>query len=168
MMGLSPIISLLKGKGSIMIRDRLLAVLTIMVGIIMYTETYTFARKASWQLVGPEVFPRVLIVIIVLLSLILLIQSFFTKHPETKKFELQEFLNKNGKSIIIFIIFGIYVFLLSRVHFIISTLLFLFTTQALLTGVKKSKLLIRNLIVTLVATFSIYIIFTNILSIWLP
>ncbi|MFZ7103029.1 MAG: tripartite tricarboxylate transporter TctB family protein [Peptococcaceae bacterium] len=151
-----------------MTKDRVLSIVTLMVCFIMYRETYQFAKKASWQLVGPQVFPRVVIIIIALLAVIILIQSFIYENSKKEKFDFRKFWGSYGKSVVIFFVFGLYVIFLPRIHFMAATIMFLVATQALLMGVKKRKALITNLAVTLIATFSVYTIFTNFLNIWLP
>jgi putative tricarboxylic transport membrane protein len=149
-------------------KDRILSISLLVFCLIMFMETFNFAEKSKMNIAGPEVYPRIVIASIAAFSVILLIRSFFSKADPAPRLEWKEFIKKYMNIILLFLFFGIYVFLLPNVGFIIATILFMFVSQALLMGVKKRKQLIVNICVTSVSTFFIYFIFTNFLSIWLP
>jgi putative tricarboxylic transport membrane protein len=149
-------------------KDRALSISLLIFCLIMYMETFNFAEKTNLQVAGPEVYPRIVLSIIAAFSIIVLIKSFFTKENTTAAFEWKGFLDEYGKIILLFLSFGIYVFLLATVGFIVATLLFMFVGQALLMGLKQPKPIIINICVTSVATFLVYFVFTDFLGIWLP
>jgi putative tricarboxylic transport membrane protein len=149
-------------------KDRALSICLLLFCLILYMETFNFAEKTSLQVAGPEAYPRIVLGIIAVFSLIVLVQSFLTKANPSAAFEWKGFLNKYGKIILLFLSFGIYVFLLSTVGFIIATLIFMFVGQALLMGLRQPKPVIINICVTSVATFLVYFVFTDFLGIWLP
>jgi len=149
-------------------KDRALSIILLLFCLIMYMETFNFAEKTKMQVAGPAVYPRIVIGIIAFLALIVLIQSFFAKTKNSEAFNWKNFKEKYSKVIILFILFGIYVYLLSVLGFILSTLLYMFISQALLMGFKQRKPIIINVCVTSVATFLVYFVFTDFLGIWLP
>jgi putative tricarboxylic transport membrane protein len=151
-------------------KDRILSICMLLFCTVMYMETFNFAEKTSIQVAGPAVYPRILLYVIAGFSIIILIRSFFTKASgdESTVFSWKGFLDKYKKIVLLFLFFGVYVFLLSNVGFIMATLLFMFASQALLMGLKKTKPVIINVCVTSVSTFLVYFVFTESLSILLP
>ncbi|MEC5423305.1 tripartite tricarboxylate transporter TctB family protein [Virgibacillus sp. C22-A2] len=154
-----------------MVKNRILSICTLIVCLVMYMETFKFGEKTSVQVVSPAAYPRFLLYFIAGFSIFILIQSFFTKTDKNQAivFNFKKFWNKYREIILLFLFFGFYVFLLSsNVGFIISTLLFMFASQALLMGLKRLKSVITNISVTTVLTFFVYFTFTEMLSIMLP
>jgi putative tricarboxylic transport membrane protein len=149
-------------------KDRILSISLLVFCLLMFMETFNFAEKSKMSIAGPEVYPRIVIASIAAFSVILLIRSFFSKANPTPRIGMKEFIKKYKKIILLFLFFGIYVFLLPNISFIFATILFMFVSQALLMGIKHRKQLMINVCVTSVSTFFIYFIFTNFLNIWLP
>lgn len=151
-------------------KDRILSICMLLICVIFYLETFNFPEKTSIQVAGPAAYPRVLLYAIAFFSIIILIKSFITKADgeDSTSFSWKEFLNKYKIIVLLFLFFGVYVFILSIVGFIVATLLFMFGSQALLMGLKKSKPVIINICVTLIATLSVYFVFTELLGILLP
>lgn len=150
-----------------MSNDRFLSIVLLVFCFIMYFETFNFAEKTEFQTIGPTVFPRAIIIFIAVMSVIHLLTTFKGK-TEKREFNREDFFLKYGKIIALFALFAVYVLALSLVGFIPATLLFLIVGQALLMGFKKRKIIISNLLVSVISTFTVYIIFTNFLAIWLP
>ncbi|MBM7570035.1 tripartite tricarboxylate transporter TctB family protein [Aquibacillus albus] len=151
-----------------MVQDRIFGISVLIFCLIMFMETFNFAEKTPWQIAGPAVFPRFIIAVIAVVTLVLLIKSFLQKSDRTSSFSWETFINKYGKTIILFALFGVYVVLLPILSFIIATLLFLIVGQAVLMGLKKPKTIVLNLSISVIMTFSVYLIFTHLLNIWLP
>lgn len=150
-----------------MSNDRSLSVVLLVFCSIMYFETFSFAEKTEFQTIGPTVFPRAIIIFIAVLAVINLLMT-FKKKTEKRQFNRDEFILNYGKVIAVFALFAVYVIALSLAGFIPATLLFLIVGQALLMGFKKPKIIISNLLVSFISTFTVHIIFTNFLAIWLP
>jgi putative tricarboxylic transport membrane protein len=154
-----------------MTKDRAFSLTVLIFVAVMYTETYNFPEKSNWEMFSTAFYPRILLGMIGVLSLIQLLRSFKVKPVQKKpSSESKEgtFWSKHGKIIGLFLIFGLYVFLLPIFGFILATILYLFTSQAILMGIRKPKLLAINSVVTLGTTGIVYQIFTNVLRVWLP
>src|SRR5690625_3291429 len=151
-----------------MLKDRIFSIVVIIVCIVMFLETFNFSTSSPYN-TGPELFPRIIILIVFLLSAALLIKSFFTKSEGRKTFiSLKEFIDHYGSTILFFISFLIYTILLPILGFIFATLLFMFFAQTILTGFKKKKLLLLNVVISSISTIGVYFTFTEVLSLWLP
>jgi putative tricarboxylic transport membrane protein len=154
-----------------MTKDRALAIAISLFVIVMYIESYNIAGKSDWQKFSSAFYPRVLLTIMTILAVILLIRSFVLgKHNEKirRSVDFKVFLEKYWKVILLFISFGIYVFILTRVGFVISSALYLFISQLILMGMKSRKSLFLNISITVIATLSIFFIFNYGLNVWLP
>lgn len=151
-----------------MSKDRVLAITLLLFVIVMFTETFNIAGKNSFQIYSSAFYPRILLAVIAALTVVLLITSFLgNKKGTRKKVEFKD-LEKYAKVVLLFVFFGIYISILPYLGFILSSTIYLFISQGILMGYRKVKTLILNVAVSLIATFSIYFIFNNLLNVWLP
>jgi putative tricarboxylic transport membrane protein len=148
-------------------KDRVFSISMLMLCVILYLETYNF-REGSTLRVAPETFPRIIIIVIFVLTLFNLIRSIITHKAEPLSIEQVVFFKRYGKVIVLFVFFGLYVYLMSKLNFVVAALIFMFASQAVFTGVWKMKPVVTNLITTFVSVYTIYFVFTNVLKIWLP
>ncbi|GGC76302.1 hypothetical protein GCM10007216_03570 [Thalassobacillus devorans] len=154
-----------------MTKDRSFALAVGVFIVIMYIESMRIPEKTSWQVYGSAFYPRILLGIMGVLALFLLINSFRnkkTKGSDNKFIDLPGFWKEYNEIIFLFVAFGVYVFILSRVGFILSTALYLFISMAILMGVKNKKDVMLNITVTVIATLSVFAIFNYGLNVWLP
>jgi putative tricarboxylic transport membrane protein len=152
-----------------MTKDRALSLALILFVGVMFAETFNFPEKSDWQMFSPAFYPRIILSIISVLTLILCIRSFKQAKPATEsKDRKSSFWKEYGKVILLFVIFAIYVILLQLIGFIMATILYLLASQAVLMGIKERKAWILNSSVSLIATFTVYFIFTDVLQVWLP
>lgn len=153
-----------------MVKDRVLSLSVIVFFVLMYLETFTFREKSTIDVVAPATYPRILIIIILLIALVIFIKTFTNKEQDkkrpTKDFKFS--LAKYKDVILLFLIFCIHIILFSKIGFVAASLFFLFFSQVLLKGIHKMRHLYVNLAVTISITFVIYYAFTNILNVVLP
>jgi putative tricarboxylic transport membrane protein len=153
-----------------MTKDRALSLALVLFIGVMFAETFNFPEKSDWQMYSPALYPRIILSIIGILTVILCFRSFkpTIKQTADHKDRKQNSRRAYGKIVWLFVFFGIYVILLQQLGFIIATILYLLCSQAILMGIRKPKAVILNSSVSLVATFTVYFIFTNVLQVWLP
>jgi len=153
-----------------MIKDRVLSISVIFVFILLYLETFNFKKATAAQIVGPAAYPRFLIYIILLLSTVVLINSFLKKKENNSSksiFYWGTFINKHKRIFLIFVFFGLFVFIMSKFNFIVASIFFLFSSQTLLMEFKIKNITL-NIFTSIVITLIVYLVFTNFLSIILP
>jgi len=154
---------------TLMTRDRFLAIVTLAMVAILLVESGSIASKTSWQPYGSSLFPQILLVITGLLATAILLKSFFkpskTSSPHRS---FKEVVVEKQKIILLFIIFGIYALALSYLGYLISTLLFMVATQALLLGIDSRKKWLINLGTSFTIVPLVFVVFRYGLNIWLP
>jgi putative tricarboxylic transport membrane protein len=153
-----------------MVKDRALALAIGLFIVVMFIESFKIAEKSNWQTHSSAFYPRVLLVLMGILAIILFMKTLTNKKKSEEKVKrsLKTLWLEYNKIFILFVCFGGYVFILTKVGFIVSTALYLFISQAVLTGLKDKKKILLNLTVTLISTFSIFVIFNYGLNVWLP
>lgn len=150
-------------------KDRFLATTTLLIVAILFYESGNIPEKASWQPHGSALFPNILLLIIAFFSAIIFVKSLIKDNPP--KINIKEALGVfNGKtrSIGLFILFGAYALLLPHLGYLIATLFFMLTSQALLMGINSVKKIITILLTSFIIVPAIYFIFRYGLKIWLP
>ncbi len=152
-----------------MTKDRVLGVILVLFIGIMYAQTFKFEEKAAWQVFSSALYPRVLLLLIAIPTIILLFKSFQPiRQKDDQQAEKTSFWPKYGTIILQFAFFGIYVYLLSLIGFIVATIIYLFASQANLMGIKKTKMILLNSSVSVVTPIVVYFVFTHFLKVWLP
>ena len=154
---------------TLMTKDRFLAIVTLAMVAILLVESGGIASKTSWQPYGSALFPQILLVVTGLLALAILLKSFF-KPPQdsSSRRSVKDVLLEKQKVILLFLIFGIYAAALSYLGYLISTLLFMVITQALLLGVDSRRKWLINLGTSFTIVPLVFVVFRYGLNIWLP
>lgn len=118
-----------------------------------------------------DFFPKIIIGIVALLSVILLVQSFIrlNKEKDSKlNLSIRHLIKENYKVILTFALFGIYVFALNTLGYFISSILFLYAIYYLLAPHKKMKHQWAVLLGIVSFTLLLLVIFQQFLSVFLP
>lgn len=152
-------------------RDIAFALGMLVLSGIFFVETFNF-REGSRFSVGPEVYSRYVLGVIIALSTILLVKSLLSRSTGSgitfSGSDIPSLLSKYWRTVAIFGTFAVYAYFLPVFGFPVVTAIFLTGLQLILTP----RLTARNLTVTLVialgATGFIYIIFTEVLHVFLP
>lgn len=154
---------------TLMTKDRFLAIVTLALVAILLVESGDIASKTSWQPYGSALFPQILLVVTGLLATAILLKSFFKpSKASSQRRSIKEILIEKNKVILLFVIFGIYAFALSYLGYLISTLLFMLATQALLLGIDSRKKWLINLGTSFTIVPLVFVVFRYGLNIWLP
>lgn len=134
----------------------------------------SFFIRESWKLRGaetlalsPALFPLIITVSLLVFSIILTVQAIRIKKTEDKTIDGNIIHGEESdiKSVVLFIgISFIYLLILSRVHFILSSILYLLSILLIL-GERRWKVFLPLAIITPVL---IFFIFTNLLDVLLP
>ncbi|MDR9440248.1 MAG: tripartite tricarboxylate transporter TctB family protein [Halomonas sp.] len=155
-------------------KDRALALAMLAMTGILLAETRNIAPPTSWQPYGSALFPQILLGIIAVLSLLLLLRTFFVP-PADRKAEpvrprrsLAAWTRHNGTVLSLFGLFGLYALLLPLLGYLPATLAFLLTSLALLLGIDTRRKWIINLAVSCTIAPLVYVIFRFVLNVWLP
>jgi len=138
-----------------------IVMICISISILLYAIFFLPGTSIQYD-IGPTVFPIVISILALILSSGLILITLKSDDSTL----LKELFNKDSfiKVLASIVIFSVYLFIISVLGFVISTLLFLYGYLSFL-GVKS---VIKCLLISIITTFSIYIIFNIIFSVQLP
>jgi len=119
--------------------------------------------------IGPAFYPRFLLLLIILLSLILILQCLLVYGRGKKREEIafRLWLKNYQPTLLSFFIFGLYVLLLPKLGFLLSTMLFVTALQWFL-GPPLWQRLPRSALLGLGTSFIAYLVFELYLRVLLP
>lgn len=139
--------------------DRVAGIAFLLIGILFFIESQKISDSAYGSSVGPKIFPMGLGLILTLLSIRLLYETFKYKTEDSTKDKLQ--YKK------FFIIFGsalLYAFFLEKIGYVVSTFLFLLIAFQTL---ERGKV-IYSIIISTVFSVGVYYMFSELLGGSLP
>ena len=136
----------------------------------MWVESGSIAPPTSWQPYGSALFPRILLVVIGIFSLLILVRSLLVKVPKRPgaKQLIGEWFQSRRTILALFLLFGLYAALLPVVGYIAATIGFLVTSLALLMGVDSRRKWLINLTLSCSLAIIIFVVFRYGLNVWLP
>ncbi|MCH4811781.1 tripartite tricarboxylate transporter TctB family protein [Vreelandella neptunia] len=151
-------------------KDRALALALLLIVAVMWMESGDIRPPTSWQPYGSALFPRILLVVIGLLSLLILVRSLLVKVPERPgaKQLITEWFQSRRTILALFLLFGLYAALLPVVGYIVATIGFLVTSLALLMGINTRRKWMINLTLSCTLAIVIFVVFRYGLNVWLP
>jgi hypothetical protein len=132
----------------------------------MYISSLGFKSGFTRGSVGADGFPKIIAVAILVLAVINLIRT-SKKKKITFEFSKEKFLEKYKPVLMILLIFAIYVFSMKYIGFIITTILFMFSTQWYLSD-RSKKNIPKIIILTLFISLGAYFFFTSYLTVVFP
>lgn len=147
-----------KDKGEFVI-----PIILIALSIFLYVNTYTF-KFTTYEKASPQMWPRGILVLLILTSLLLIGKILFSKSLEIIKVEEIKPKIKWGSMLGGVLILLLYIFLMKYLGYIISTLLFTLFAMILLGNRNKFQLFS----VPLLITAFIFLVFTHGMFIPLP
>jgi putative tricarboxylic transport membrane protein len=122
--------------------------------------------------IGPALYPRIILLLTILLSLILVIQGLVA--PQTDQTEKnkestssESWLKKYRPTLLAFLVFGLYVLLLPKLGYLLSTVMFVTALQWLL-GAPSLRRLPGSLVVGVGTSLATYVVFEKYLHVFLP
>lgn len=151
-------------------KDRALALALLLMVAVMWMASGDIRPPTSWQPYGSALFPRILLVVIGLLSLLILVRSLWVKVPEQPgaKQLLIEWFQRRRTILALFLLFGLYAAFLPVVGYILATIGFLVASLALLMGINTRRKWIINLTLSVTLALVIFVVFRYGLNVWLP
>ncbi|GGW32140.1 tripartite tricarboxylate transporter TctB family protein [Halomonas sp. 141] len=151
-------------------KDRALALALLLIVAVMWVESSSIRPPTSWQPYGSALFPRILLVTIALLSLVLLVRTFFSPAtpPPSWSAAVSHWFNRRKSVLALFGIFGLYAALLPVLGYIVATMGFMVASLALLLGMDSRRKWLINLGISGTLVPLVYIIFRYGLKVWLP
>lgn len=139
--------------------DRYASFLFLIIGAAFVIESNSISKSAYGSNVGPDIFPKILGVLLILLSLRLFYETFKYAKNEEKRQELGY-----SRFLIIFISAILYAFLLESLGYVITTFLFLVVGfQAMERGNW-----LKTLVISATFSFGVYYLFVEVLAGSLP
>lgn len=139
--------------------DRFASILFLTVGILFIIGSKHISSSSYGSVVGPDIFPFVLGIILVLLSIRLFYETFNNKYGNSKKEELQY-----KPFVIIIIATLLYILTLESVGYVITTFLFLVVCFQTM----ERKKLISSIIIAAAFSGIVYFLFVDVLKGTLP
>lgn len=125
-------------------------------------------REPDYGVLSPATWPRLIIVILGLLSVIYFIQSLrfpAVKTPDAERQTLPAFFSYWRNVFYVFIIFGLYLLVLPYLGMLIGNMLF---SLVLLTALGGWRPIILHACVALMASGGMWLLFTYVLDVFLP
>ncbi|WP_386082628.1 tripartite tricarboxylate transporter TctB family protein [Vreelandella sp. F11] len=151
-------------------KDRALALALLLMVAVMWMESGDIRPPTSWQPYGSALFPRILLVVIGVLSLLILVRSLWVNVPERPgaKRLVTEWFQSRRTTLALFLLFGLYAALLPVVGYIAATIGFLVASLALLLGIDTRRKWMINLTLSATLAIVIFVVFRYGLNVWLP
>lgn len=134
------------------------AFLCIVSAFIFYSSTQFNMAFIGNSGLGPDFFPKVIAVILFILSAMLFVGSIKNK-------DKKNIYNPNMKyTFMVIFAFAVYIFLIDRIGYLVSTVIFAFVVITIL----KSKSKILNIIFAIAFPIALYLLFTYAFKVSLP
>ncbi|WP_339253662.1 tripartite tricarboxylate transporter TctB family protein [Sporosarcina sp. FSL W8-0480] len=139
--------------------DRYASIAFLLIGLLFVIESLKISNSAYGSAVGPKAFPLGLGIILILLSLRLLYETFKYKSEAATGEKLQY-----KKFIIILASAALYAFLLEKIGYVISTFVFLLVAFQTM----ERGRIVPSVIIAAVFSFGVYYLFAEFLGGSLP
>ena len=134
------------------------AFLCIVSAFIFYSSTQFNMAFIGNSGLGPDFFPKVIAVILFILSAMLFVGSIKNKDKKS-------IYNPNIKyTFMVIFAFAVYIFIIDRIGYLVSTVIFAFVVITIL----KSKSKILNIIFAIAFPIALYLLFTYAFKVSLP
>jgi putative tricarboxylic transport membrane protein len=147
-------------------KDRLISIVILIVCAFFFY--LTLDMPVPEEGLGPTFFPRLLLGLVAALAFLQLIISFLKKDPEEVK-EVDEGQKKRGKWVwMVFAFFGVFIFLLDFLGFILSAILFITVTYLLISPSQAWKSNVKTLAILFVIVIGLRFFFQDLLGVRLP
>lgn len=138
---------------------KIFSIVLLLICVLMLVQTFNFPALNITGM-GPEVFPRIVLVITIILGLMLLYQSF--KDDDKVK------VTMNKKQLLVLLSIVLYVILLKPLGFIVSSSIFMVLCMFAIKPIKDVKWLAKVLTTTVAVVAGVYFIFAVQLKLFLP
>lgn len=140
--------------------DRVASVLFLAVGVLFIIGSKHIPSSSYGSVVGPDIFPFILGILLCLLSIRLFYETFINSNKQQEKKEPLQY----KPFLIIFVATLIYILTLEKVGYVITTFLFLFVCFQTM----ERKKMITSLIISACFSGIVYFVFVEVLKGTLP
>ncbi|HJS62996.1 MAG TPA: tripartite tricarboxylate transporter TctB family protein [Pseudolabrys sp.] len=151
-------------------RDGISGLVCLAISVILLTQTFGLPPAAIVP-IGPAFYPRVVLLIVMLLSVILIVldvRAMRTARAAAAPAPSEAFSPNYRLVLATFIEFGLYILLLPPLGFRIATFLFVLSLQVTLEWPRSSKHWLLAIAVAAATSLICYLVFQNYLSLLLP
>ncbi|MBD8026597.1 tripartite tricarboxylate transporter TctB family protein [Ureibacillus sp. Re31] len=139
--------------------DKIAGIVFLLISILFISESLKISGSAYGSTIGPKTYPLILGIVLGLLSLRLLYETFKSKSESKEKSTLEI-----KKFAIIFISAILYIFLLEIIGYVLSTFIFLVVTFQVM---ERGKI-ISTIIISAIFAIGVYAMYVQLLGGALP
>ena len=149
-------------------RDTITALVLLLVCGAFFWQTFSI-RVVPFSIMGSEVWPRFVLVLMFIMTSIYLFQSVASppERPEGQPFSLRAWVASYSSALWCFFTFFLFVLILPPLGMLLSGILFVFTTQTII-GRRDPRSLVIHLLVSIVAVGGMWAIFRYGLGVAMP
>lgn len=147
-------------------RDAITALLLLVLCGVLFWTTFSI-REVPFSEMGSEVWPRFILILLFVLSVVYLFRSVTLPQPETASFSLARWFKTYQNALICFAMFLVFLLSLPYLGMLVAGILFVFITQSIIGGFSPRQLLFHA-VVSVLAVGGMWSIFTFALRVVLP
>jgi len=147
-------------------RDSITAILLLFLSGVLFWQTF-FIREVPFSQMGSEVWPRFILVLLTVFSVIYFFRSLVEPPPKGDPFSFKRWLKAYQNPLICFFMFLVFLIALPYLGMLVSGILFVFITQSIIGGATPKRLLMHAM-VSVLAVGGMWAIFTFALRVVLP
>ncbi len=148
--------------------DRIFSLTVLFVAGVFLYESRLFSAKKATQTFSSAFFPRIIIYMLILLSILLLIKSLYKREQQGPRRPMREYAREHWRVPVIFGLFIAYLYVMPIIGFFLSTLMFLLGGFLLLNTTINLKRVLLYIPLSYGLTFLIQFVFEKELRILLP
>lgn len=146
-------------------KDLVTGICGMIFSAVLYYLSVQIGLKEN-QAIGADFLPKIAAVILFAMFLILTVRG-YRQVKEGKEEKPQGFRSNYAGVAVVFAVMLLYAFLLKKIGFIITSIVFLFFAIYMMTKKEEFKP-VKSIIITVIAVLAIYYIFTAVFGIRLP
>lgn len=147
-------------------RDTITALLLLVLCGVLFWQTF-YIREVPFSQVGSEVWPRFVLILLTILSIIYLFRSMTEPRNPGEPFSLRTWLQTYRNPLICFAMFFVFLVALPYFGMLIAGILFVFITQSILGGWQPRQLG-KHAVISVLAVGGMWAVFTFALGVLLP
>lgn len=147
-------------------RDTITALLLLVLCGVLFWQTF-YIREVPFSQVGSEVWPRFVLLLLTILSVIYLFRSMTEQPSQIEPFSFEGWLRKYRNPLICFAMFFVFLLALPYLGMLVAGILFVFITQSILGGWQPSQLA-KHAVISILSVGGMWAVFTFALGVLLP
>lgn len=146
--------------------DLIISIFFVLLSSYMYISSLGFISKFDRGVVGADGFPKIIAIAMFILAVVNIIKILKLKKI-VFNFPKEKILQKHKEVFVILLLFAIYVILMKRIGFLITSILFMISAQWYLSNKSKKNIPVI-IVITLFISLGTYYFFTNYLNVIFP